>query len=96
MRLVSAGLTRAASGLAQLHQDTTWGLNACPRLQNEIAEKQARQNDYKRQLTDISRTLTMLGVEHQLQVSTGQCDTLPALKGKSGYCSCCVGNLCSI
>eukprot|EP00891_Asterochloris_glomerata_P004782 jgi/Astpho2/4782/Aster-x1237 len=58
-----------ASGLAQLHKDTALGLNAIKCLQNEIAEKQARQNDYKRQLTDISRTLTMLGVEHQLQVA---------------------------
>ena len=85
MRLVSAGVLDKSCKLrhirpcAQLRQETTSGLNGGARLQNEIAEKQARQNDYKRQLTDISRTLTMLGVEHQLQVSTSQGSTLPAV-----------------
>lgn len=36
--------------------------------QREIADKRARQNNFTRQLADISRTLSALGVYHVTQV----------------------------
>ena len=38
-------------------------------LQSEIANRRAQQNNFVRQLGDISRTLKSMGLYHQVQVS---------------------------
>ncbi len=39
--------------------------------QREIADKRSRQNNFTRQLADISRTLTAMGLYHVTQVGPG-------------------------
>lgn len=37
-------------------------------VQSEIANRRAQQNNFVRQLADISRTLKSMGLYHQIQV----------------------------
>lgn len=43
----------------------------CVFLQGEIANRRATQNNFVRQLGDISRTLKSMGLYHQIQVRSG-------------------------
>ena len=41
----------------------------CDCVQSEIANRRAQQNNFVRQLGDISRTLRSMGLYHQIQVN---------------------------
>ena len=54
--------------MSQMQGFTAW---VEPDLQGEIANRRATQNNFVRQLGDISRTLKSMGLHHQIQVSPG-------------------------
>lgn len=57
-------------------------------LQGEIADRRATQNNFVRQLGDISRTLKSMGLHHQIQVSPVVAEPFRASQVESLLQSC--------